>query len=67
MVPTDLVHMVVGPGRGKWDRGIQSIMSKLIIAANFGMKQSLRLKKTKTNITALAKFMELNSDWADFH
>ena len=29
MVPTNVVHIVVGPGRGTWDRTNQNIIDKI--------------------------------------
>ena len=49
MVPTNLVHIVVGPVTGKWERIIKQISEKMISPTSQQVSQS-----TKTKMTALA-------------
>ena len=58
MVPTNLVHVVVGPGRGTWDQKNPKIIDEM---KNPTSQQVLGRdrKSTKTKVTALARSIDL--------
>ena len=61
-VPTNLVHVVVGPGRGRWDRKSQQIMEKSNNPTSQlfqGDENILTSEKTETEMTALARSIDL--------
>ena len=70
MVPTNLVYIVVGPGRSTWDRNTQKNMRnsrKINIPASLGTNKYVFCKNTKTKMTALTRFIDLESGWADLY
>ena len=67
MVPTNLVHIVVAPGRDTWDRKTIDINKKIKEIANIKFRTILFLKNTKTNMIAVARPIDLKGGWTDFH
>ena len=67
MVPTNLVHIAVGPGGGTWDR------KKMEIIGNRKIQHSKKccdgaivfFLNTKTKLTALARSIDSEKDWTD--
>ena len=65
MVPTDLVHIVVGPGRGTWDRQNKNILTNRNshIPASFKTKKSI-FEKCKDQNDRIGKIYRFKM-WLD--
>ena len=65
MVPTNLVHIVIGPGRGTWDQTNKNLwgIEKFNIPVSFGTTNQFVRKSTKTKMTALARSVNLERGW----
>ena len=71
MVPTNLVHIVVGPGKGTWDRNKQKYITSTNTTSQPCWEKnqfpSPAPKNTKTKMTALARSIDLKGGRTDFH
>ena len=69
MVPTNLVHIVVGLGGGMWDRKKSKkhwTNQKSNIPASLGTKHFFQ-RSTRTKMTAMAKAIDSKSRWTQFY
>ena len=68
MVPTKLVHIVVGPGRRTWDQTVLKIMEDIKqnqYPRKFGDEEQVLFRRNaNTKITALTT--SIKSGWTDF-
>ena len=64
MIPTNLVHIVVEPGRRTWDGNIKTNhweIEKFNIPTNFAADNCLCFSRKKNKMTALARSIDLKS------
>ena len=59
------IHIVIGPGRGIWDRQNENIIEQSNTPTSFGTTDHFFGKKN-TEMTALAKSIDLKGGWTDF-
>ena len=65
MLPTNLVHVVVGPGRGTWDRTNQQIIKDKHPGRFRDDKNVFFENMQRTKMTAFAKSINLRNGWTD--